>query len=123
MPIRVVMSGATGWVGKALIPRSLPNDCAALMLVAQFPGVRAPVGDGSAVSGGCGIRRGLRQAHRQPSRSTMTIQFKALPTADVRRLQRGGPDAYGFAPERQTSDGDGVPCRHCLRTSRPATTT
>ena len=45
----------------------------------------------------------------------MTIQFKALPTEDVRRLQRGGPDAYGFTPERKISDGDGVPCRHCLR--------
>jgi hypothetical protein len=44
----------------------------------------------------------------------MTIQFKALPTEDVRRLQHGGPDAYGFTPERKTSDGDGVPCRHCL---------
>ena len=45
----------------------------------------------------------------------MTIRFKALPTEDVRRLQRGGPDAYGFTPERKTSDGDGVPCRHCLK--------
>jgi hypothetical protein len=45
----------------------------------------------------------------------MTIQFKALPTEDVRRLQHGGSDAYGFTPERKTSDGDGVPCRHCLR--------
>jgi hypothetical protein len=44
----------------------------------------------------------------------MTVQFKALPTAEVRRLQHGGPDAYGFTPERKTSDGDGVPCRHCL---------
>ena len=31
-------------------------------------------------------------------------------------LQRGGPDAYGMPPERRISDGDGVPCRHCLRT-------
>jgi hypothetical protein len=45
----------------------------------------------------------------------MTIRFQALPTDSVRALQRGGPDAYGFTPERQTSDGDGVPCRHCLR--------
>lgn len=45
----------------------------------------------------------------------MTIQFKALPTDDVRALQRGGPDAYGHKPERQISDGDGVPCRHCLK--------
>ncbi|TIL30596.1 DUF1203 domain-containing protein [Mesorhizobium sp.] len=45
----------------------------------------------------------------------MTIQFKALPTEGVRALQRGGPDAYGLIPERRTSDGDGVPCRHCLK--------
>lgn len=45
----------------------------------------------------------------------MTIQFKALPTQDVRTLQSGGPDAYGNTPERRISDGDGMPCRHCLR--------
>lgn len=44
----------------------------------------------------------------------MTIRFKALPTESVRALQRGGADAYGFVPERSVSDGDGVPCRHCL---------
>ncbi|MET2826869.1 DUF1203 domain-containing protein [Mesorhizobium shangrilense] len=45
----------------------------------------------------------------------MTIQFKALPTEDVRALQQGAPDAYGRIPERKISDGDGVPCRHCLK--------
>jgi hypothetical protein len=45
----------------------------------------------------------------------MTIQFKALPTDDVRDLQRGGSDAYGQMPERKISDGDGMPCRHCLK--------
>jgi hypothetical protein len=45
----------------------------------------------------------------------MTIQFKALPTEDVRALQRGGTDAYGQTPERKISDGDGMPCRHCLK--------
>jgi hypothetical protein len=45
----------------------------------------------------------------------MPIQFKALPTETVRALQRGGPDAYGNIPERRVSDGDGVPCRHCLK--------
>jgi hypothetical protein len=45
----------------------------------------------------------------------MTIRVQSLPTDSVRALQRGGPDAYGFTPERQISDGDGVPCRHCLR--------
>ena len=28
---------------------------------------------------------------------------------------RVAPDAYGMTPERRLSDGDGVPCRHCLR--------
>jgi hypothetical protein len=45
----------------------------------------------------------------------MSIQFRALPTEDVRALQRGAPDSYGRTPERKISDGDGVPCRHCLR--------
>lgn len=40
--------------------------------------------------------------------------FKALPTETVRALQAGAPDAYGMTPERRISDGDGVPCRHCL---------
>lgn len=45
----------------------------------------------------------------------MTVLFKALPTETVRALQKGGLDAYGHAPERRVSDGDGVPCRHCLK--------
>jgi len=45
----------------------------------------------------------------------VTIQFKALPTEAVRALQRGGPDAYGRTPEHRISDGDGVPCRHCMK--------
>lgn len=45
----------------------------------------------------------------------MSLRFIALPTPTVRALQRGGPDADGNRPERLTSDGDGVPCRHCLQ--------
>ena len=45
----------------------------------------------------------------------MLIHFRPLPTDDVRALQDGAPDAYGLPPERRISDGDGVPCRHCLR--------
>lgn len=45
----------------------------------------------------------------------MPIRFHALPTDPVRALQAGGPDAYGQLPEARISDGDGVPCRHCLR--------
>ena len=45
----------------------------------------------------------------------MPIRFTPLPTEAVRALQAGGADAYGHRPERQVSDGQGVPCRHCLR--------
>lgn len=43
------------------------------------------------------------------------IAFIALETEQVRALQNGAPDANGQTPERHTSDGDGVPCRHCQR--------
>ena len=42
------------------------------------------------------------------------IRFVALPTEEVIALQSGGLDAHGQRPERQISDGEGVPCRHCL---------
>lgn len=42
------------------------------------------------------------------------LRITALPTATVTALQDGGPDANGMPPERRLSDGDGVPCRHCL---------
>lgn len=42
------------------------------------------------------------------------IVFRALDTGTVRALQHGGPDAYGFKAEVAISDGDGMPCRHCL---------
>lgn len=45
----------------------------------------------------------------------MLMRFLALPTDAVRALQNGGVDAYGHVPEMKISDGDGVPCRHCLR--------
>jgi hypothetical protein len=44
----------------------------------------------------------------------MSIRFVALPSDAVAALQAGGPDANGQPPERHLSDGDGVPCRHCL---------
>ena len=43
-----------------------------------------------------------------------TIRFQAMPTAQAHAYQEGGLDAYGLLPERHLSDGDGVPCRHCL---------
>ena len=44
----------------------------------------------------------------------MPINFTPIPTDIVRAYQAGGPDANGQPPERQISDGDGNPCRHCL---------
>ncbi len=45
----------------------------------------------------------------------MTIRFTPIPTEIARAYQSGAPDANGMAPERQVSDGDGNPCRHCLK--------
>jgi hypothetical protein len=45
----------------------------------------------------------------------MTIRFLPIPIETANTYWSGGPDAYGMAPERRVSDGDGVPCRHCLR--------
>lgn len=45
----------------------------------------------------------------------MQIAYLPLDTETVRRLRAGGPDAYGLPPERAVSDGQGAPCRHCLR--------
>ena len=43
------------------------------------------------------------------------ITYLAMPTKEARAYQAGAVDAYGLPPERRVSDGDGVPCRHCLR--------
>jgi Protein of unknown function (DUF1203) len=46
----------------------------------------------------------------------MRVMFEALPTKTVRALRSGAADANGQTPERGAiSDGNGVPCRHCLR--------
>ena len=42
------------------------------------------------------------------------LVFLPLATDVVRKLQRGGADANGRTPEKFISDGEGVPCRHCL---------
>lgn len=44
-----------------------------------------------------------------------TIRFAPIPTDVARAYQSGGPDANGQTPERHVSDGDGNPCRHCLK--------
>ncbi|MEL6575718.1 MAG: DUF1203 domain-containing protein [Pseudomonadota bacterium] len=43
------------------------------------------------------------------------IRFEPMPTEAARALRAGGPDANGQPAERKLSDGDGNPCRHCLR--------
>ena len=45
----------------------------------------------------------------------MRLTFEALPSDLVSVLRAGAPDANGQPAERGAiSDGDGVPCRHCL---------
>ena len=41
--------------------------------------------------------------------------FKAMATVEARSYQSGVLDANGQAPEQYISQGDGVPCRHCLQ--------
>lgn len=45
------------------------------------------------------------------------IPFVIFPieTETAMDLWSGGKDAYGNLPTRHVSDGDGVPCRHCLK--------
>lgn len=43
------------------------------------------------------------------------LMFEAMPSRDAEAIWSGLPDAYGLMPERLVSDGDGVPCRHCLQ--------
>ncbi|MEL6197806.1 MAG: DUF1203 domain-containing protein [Pseudomonadota bacterium] len=43
------------------------------------------------------------------------VVFRGLETAAVEAVRAGGPDANGMVGERKISDGDGNPCRHCLR--------
>ncbi len=47
-------------------------------------------------------------------RRVMKLKYLPMPSEEVRALQAGGKDAYGCAPERTVSDGEGNPCRHCL---------
>lgn len=44
----------------------------------------------------------------------MTLLFSGMPTDLAAAYRIGALDANGQVPERRISDGDGVPCRHCL---------
>lgn len=43
------------------------------------------------------------------------MRFSPIPTPIARAYQSGGLDANGQVPERQVSEGDANPCRHCLK--------
>ncbi len=42
------------------------------------------------------------------------IRYVSMPTEEAEAYWAGAPDANGQKPEVHVSDGDGVPCRHCL---------
>ena len=44
----------------------------------------------------------------------MRLRFSGMPSTLAAAYRNGAPDANGQAPERHVSDGEGVPCRHCL---------
>ena len=44
----------------------------------------------------------------------MTLRYSPRPSDLAAQYRRRGADAYGQAPERHISDGNGMPCRHCL---------
>ncbi len=44
----------------------------------------------------------------------MPLLYSGMPTHLAAAYRAGAPDANGQVPEPRISDGDGVPCRHCL---------
>ncbi|MCV9996984.1 DUF1203 domain-containing protein [Pararhizobium sp. YC-54] len=44
----------------------------------------------------------------------MNLRYKPMPSDLAARYRRREPDAYGLRPELHVSDGQGMPCRHCL---------
>lgn len=48
------------------------------------------------------------------NRPVARIHITPIPTEHARSYWAGGLDAHGLEPERHSSDGTGVPCRHCL---------
>jgi hypothetical protein len=42
------------------------------------------------------------------------LRYVGMPSEVAAGFRMGAPDANGQVPERKISDGDGVPCRHCL---------
>jgi hypothetical protein len=44
----------------------------------------------------------------------MTLRIQGIPTDEVDRIRRGGPDANGQPALVRTAEGLANPCRHCL---------
>jgi Protein of unknown function (DUF1203) len=44
----------------------------------------------------------------------MNLHYSGMPSGLAAAFRAGAADANGQLPERKISDGDGVPCRHCL---------
>jgi hypothetical protein len=44
----------------------------------------------------------------------MNLRYSGMPSELAEAYRAGAPDANGQTPEHHISDGDGVPCRHCL---------
>jgi hypothetical protein len=44
----------------------------------------------------------------------MELTYSGIPSSVADAYRYGAPDANGQVPERKISNGDGVPCRHCL---------
>ncbi|KQV34321.1 MULTISPECIES: DUF1203 domain-containing protein [unclassified Rhizobium] len=43
------------------------------------------------------------------------LRYTPMPSTVAAGFRRGEPDAYGMTPEQHVSDGEGMPCRHCLK--------
>ena len=46
----------------------------------------------------------------------MSHIFSGMSTQEANAYRTGALDAYGNPPEQGTSSGNGVPCRHCMKT-------
>ena len=56
----------------------------------------------------------VRVRNRRDRSPMPRVRFTPIPTEHAQSYWTGGLDAHGLKPERQISDGTGVPCRHCL---------
>lgn len=53
--------------------------------------------------------------HLENGEDPVKLMVRGIPTAQVRELRAGGPDAHGQPPLRRTARGMANPCRHCLQ--------